>query len=45
MRYVKAKIQVDPWTGAVGAKAELQQAWFRVRGYPMIREVRKHLLM
>jgi hypothetical protein len=34
MRGVKAKIQVVPWSGAVGAKAELQQAWFRVRGVP-----------
>jgi hypothetical protein len=24
MRYVKAKIKVDPWNGVVGAKAELQ---------------------
>jgi hypothetical protein len=31
---VKAKIQVDPWSGVVGAKAELQQSWFRVRGVP-----------
>jgi hypothetical protein len=34
MRVVKAKIEVNPWNGAVGAKAELQQAWFRVRGIP-----------
>jgi hypothetical protein len=34
MRVVKAKIQVNPWNGSVGAKVELQQARFRVRGIP-----------
>jgi hypothetical protein len=34
MRSVKAKIKVGPWNGVVGAKAKLQQAWFRVRGVP-----------
>jgi hypothetical protein len=34
LRVVKAKIQVNLWNGSVGAKAELQQAWFRVRGVP-----------
>jgi hypothetical protein len=34
MRAGKAKIKVSPWSGIVGAKAELEQAWFRVRGIP-----------
>jgi hypothetical protein len=34
MRSVKAKLQIDPWNGVVGAKAELQEGWFRVRGIP-----------
>jgi hypothetical protein len=34
MRAAKAKIKVSPWSGIVGAKAELEQAWFRVRGIP-----------
>jgi hypothetical protein len=34
MRNVKAKISIAPWNGSVGAKGELQQAWFRVRGIP-----------
>jgi hypothetical protein len=34
MRNVKAKIKVDPWSGVIGAKAELEVAWFRVRGIP-----------
>jgi hypothetical protein len=37
MRIVKAKIQIDPFNGDVGAKAELQQAWLRVRGCDMTR--------
>jgi hypothetical protein len=32
MRNVRAKLKVEPWSGVVGAKAELEQAWFRVRG-------------
>jgi hypothetical protein len=34
MRSVKAKIHIASWNGSVGAKWELQQAWFRVRGVP-----------
>jgi hypothetical protein len=34
MRIVKAKIQIDQWNGSIGAKTELQWAWFRVREIP-----------
>jgi hypothetical protein len=34
MRSTKAKIQIDSSNGSVGAKAELQQGWFQVRGIP-----------
>jgi hypothetical protein len=34
LRSVKAKIKIDPWNGSIGAKTELQTAWFRVRGVP-----------
>jgi hypothetical protein len=34
MRNVKARLSIAPWNGSVGAKGELQQAWFRVRGIP-----------
>jgi hypothetical protein len=34
MRNVKANVKVSPWSGAVGAKAELEMAWFRVKGIP-----------
>jgi hypothetical protein len=34
LRNVKTKIKVDPWNGAIYAKAELEDAWFRVRGVP-----------
>jgi hypothetical protein len=34
MRNVKAKLQVEPWNGSIGAKAELQMAWFRVKVVP-----------
>jgi hypothetical protein len=34
MRMVKAKIQVEPWNGSIGANGKLQDAWFRVRGVP-----------
>jgi hypothetical protein len=34
MRRSKAKIQIDTWNGSIGAKAELQVAWFHVRGIP-----------
>jgi hypothetical protein len=32
LRSVKAKIKVDAWSGAIGAKAELEESWFKVRG-------------
>jgi hypothetical protein len=38
MRNIKANIKVDPWSGVIGANAELEMAWFRVRGYHMTRE-------
>jgi hypothetical protein len=31
---VKAKVKLDPWNGAIGAKVELEEVWFRVRGIP-----------
>jgi hypothetical protein len=34
LRSVKAKIKIDPWNGSIGAWAELQTAWFRVKGVP-----------
>jgi queuine/archaeosine tRNA-ribosyltransferase len=34
MRSVKAKLQIDLWNNSIGAKAVLQEAWFRVRGIP-----------
>jgi hypothetical protein len=34
MRSVKAKVHIASWNGSVGAKGELQQAWFRVKGVP-----------
>lgn len=34
MKKANAQILVEPWNSAVGAKGELQQAWFRVRGIP-----------
>jgi hypothetical protein len=34
IRSIKVELQVDPWNGVVCAKAELQQAWFRVRRIP-----------
>jgi hypothetical protein len=30
VRNVKAKFKVDPWSGVIGAKAELEMTWFRV---------------
>jgi hypothetical protein len=33
-RSAKAKVHIDTWNGSVGAKAELQQVWVRVRGIP-----------
>jgi hypothetical protein len=33
-RSVKAKNHINSWNGLVGAKGELQHAWFRVRGVP-----------
>jgi hypothetical protein len=41
LRAVKAKVMVEPWNGSVGAKGELQEAWFRVRGFHMISGVRR----
>lgn len=34
MKEAEAKIAVEPWNSSVGAKGELQQAWFKVRGIP-----------
>jgi hypothetical protein len=34
LRVVRAKVMVEPWNGSVGAKGELQEAWFRVKGVP-----------
>ncbi|TVU05367.1 hypothetical protein EJB05_48526, partial [Eragrostis curvula] len=34
MRTTNAQIAIDPWNPSIGAKAEMQQAWFRVRGIP-----------
>jgi hypothetical protein len=34
MRTAKTKLQIDTWNGFIGAKAELQMAWFRIRGIP-----------
>jgi hypothetical protein len=34
MRTTKTKLQIDTWNGFIGAKAELQMAWFRIRGIP-----------
>jgi hypothetical protein len=34
MKNAKAKIKVDQWNGAFGAKAVLEEAWFRVKGIP-----------
>lgn len=34
MKTTPAQISISPWSPAVGAKVELQTAWFRVRGIP-----------
>lgn len=34
MKNVDAQIMVEPWSPSAGAKGELQQAWFRVKGIP-----------
>lgn len=34
MKEADAQIKVEPWKASVGAKGELQQAWFKVRGIP-----------
>lgn len=34
MKTTPAQISISPWTPAVGAKGELQTAWFRVKGVP-----------
>jgi len=34
MKTSNIQLLVEPWSSAVGAKGQLQQAWFRVRGIP-----------
>lgn len=34
MRTIKTQIDIDPWNASIGAKVELQSAWFRVKGIP-----------
>jgi hypothetical protein len=34
LRSVKANIKINAWSGAIGANAELEEAWFRVRSIP-----------
>lgn len=34
MKEAEAQIKVEPWTSGIGAKGELQLAWFRIRGIP-----------
>ncbi|TVU01395.1 hypothetical protein EJB05_53164, partial [Eragrostis curvula] len=43
MRSVHAQIAIDPWNASVGAKFEMQQAWFRVRGIPYDKRSKKTL--
>jgi predicted nucleotide-binding protein (sugar kinase/HSP70/actin superfamily) len=31
---VEAQITIKPWSSSIGAKGQLQQAWFRVKGIP-----------
>lgn len=31
---MEAQIAINPWNSSIGAKAELQSAWFRVKGIP-----------
>ncbi|CAN6359249.1 unnamed protein product, partial [Urochloa humidicola] len=35
LRAANAQIVVERWNSAIGAKGELQQAWFRVKGIPV----------
>ncbi|CAO2200186.1 unnamed protein product [Urochloa humidicola] len=35
MKTTNAQIVVEPWNSAIGAKGELQLAWFRVKGIPI----------
>lgn len=35
MRTMAAQMKVDPYTASVGAKGELQQAWFRIQDIPL----------
>lgn len=34
MRTVKAQIEIDSCNASIGAKGELQSAWYRVKGIP-----------
>jgi hypothetical protein len=34
MKKVDAQITIEPWSSSIGAKGQLQQAWFKVRGVP-----------
>jgi hypothetical protein len=34
MKKVDAQITIEPWSSSIGAKGQLQQAWFKVRGIP-----------
>jgi len=34
MKTSNIQLLVEPWSSAIGAKGQLQQAWFRVRGIP-----------
>ncbi|TVU44513.1 hypothetical protein EJB05_03957, partial [Eragrostis curvula] len=43
LRTVQAQIAIDPWTPAIEAKPEMQQAWFRVRGIPYDKRSEKTL--
>jgi hypothetical protein len=45
MRVAKAKINIELWNGSMGAKAELQSTWFRVRECLMTKEMWLLLLM
>ena len=32
---VDAQMKIEPWSSSLGAKGQLQMAWFRVRGIPI----------
>lgn len=34
MRYVNAEMKIEPYTTSLGAKGQLQQAWFRIWDIP-----------